>query len=293
MTTHILKKAVETAAEASHKVPKLFGIPTGIKGLDEMFYVAKVEDGKVKKVPLGGIPSRAIVNLTGIPETGKSLIGEQFVVTQASRGYNTFFVTVETPGPFVVQALQQRATAMNIDWEAIKDRIVLIDAASNEILREDLKTFLNTLEYAIVNYNTKNGVIDSITGLYEAKEVLARGIVRKVYNFLKSYGQTTILISQKRGSHEEETAEAAGGYAVSHITDCTIVLSKRLIKTRWEQETYHIPIGNILRTIRIDGCRMCGHDTATHIMEITELGLVEVGPPLEEWIKKGGGKKWS
>ena len=283
----IVKKAVETIGEVGTRVPKLFGIPTGVKGLDEMFFMAKIEEGKVRKVPLGGIPSRAIVNLTGIPETGKSLIGEQFAITQASRGYNVFFVTVETPGPFVVQALQQRANAMNVDWESIKDRIVLIDAASNEILREDLRTFLNTLEYAILNYETKNGVIDSITGLYEAKEVLARGIVRKVYNFLKQYGQTTILISQKRGVHEEETAEAAGGYAVSHIADCTIVLAKKLIKTKWEQELYGISIGNILRTIRIDGCRMCGHDTSTHILRITELGLVEVGPKLEEIIKRG------
>jgi len=32
---------------------------------------------------------------------------------------------------------------------------------------------------------------------------------------------------------------------------------------------------------------MCGHDTSTHILRITELGLVEVGPKLEEIIKRG------
>jgi hypothetical protein len=32
---------------------------------------------------------------------------------------------------------------------------------------------------------------------------------------------------------------------------------------------------------------MCGHDTSTHIMEITETGLIKIGPSLKEILKKG------
>jgi len=182
--------------------------------------------------------------------------------------------------------MRQRALAMEIDWENIEDKIIMVDAASKPILRENLKTFLDTLEFAIDKYDVKNVVIDSITGLYEAKEMMARGIVREVFNFLKRKGQTALLISQKRSGHEEETAEAAGGYAVSHICDCTIVLGKRLILSKTAESMFKIPIGNIMRTIRIDGCRLCGHDTSTHLLEITELGLVKVGPKLEEIMKR-------
>jgi len=281
-----IKDSVELLGDVGRRTPKLFGIATGVEGLDEMFFSVKIEDGRAKKIPLGGFPSRAVVNLTGIPETGKSLMGEQFAIKQASLGYPVCFVTVESPSAFVVQGMRQRALAMGIDWKNIEDKIIMVDAASKPILRENLKTFLDTLEFAIDKYDVKNVVIDSITGLYEAKEMMARGIVREVFNFLKRKGQTALLISQKRSGHEEETAEAAGGYAVSHICDCTIVLGKRLILSKTAESMFKIPIGNIMRTIRIDGCRLCGHDTSTHLLEITELGLVKVGPKLEEIMKR-------
>ncbi len=278
--------SVLTAGEAAKRVPKLFGVPTGVEGLDDMFFITELEDGIPKKIPLGGIPYRAVINVTGIPDTGKSLMAEQFTVKQASLGYPVVFVTVESPAPFVTQGLIQRANAMGIVWEDIEDNIVLVDAASSSRLREDIDVLLDTLAYAIREYDTKNVVIDSITGLFEAREMLARQIVRRVFNFLKKWGQTSILISQKRSSHEEESAEAAGGYAVSHILDGTIVLSKKVINSPWEERLYGIPIGEVLRTIRIDGMRLCGHDTKTHLLEITETGLVKVGPPLSEIIKR-------
>ncbi len=277
---------VLTASEAASMAPKLFGVPTGVEGLDDLFFVTEMEEGRPKRVPLGGVPYRAVINITGIPDTGKSLLAEQFAVKQASLGYPTVFITVETPANFLTQGLMQRAAAMGVEWSAIEDNIVLIDAASSTRLREDIDVLLDTLAYAIREYNTKNVVIDSITGLFEAREMLARQVVRRIFNFLKKWGQTGILISQKRSAHEEESAEAAGGYAVSHILDGTIVLSKKVITNPRESKLYNIPIGDVLRTLRIDGMRLCGHDTRTHLLEITETGLVRVGPPLSELIRR-------
>ncbi len=277
-----IKESVEVLGEAAKKSPKLFGIPTGVPGLDELFFHAVIENGKPVKKPLGGIPSLSVVNLTGVSDTGKSLMAEQFAVTQASLGYPVLFVTVESPSAFVAQSLRGRAEAMGVKWEKIENNIILIDAASNDKLREDIPTLLSTMSYAIKEYGTKSVVIDSITGLYEAKEMMARGIVRKLFNFMKKWYQTAIFVSQKRSGHEELTAEAAGGYAVGHIVDCSIVLAKKLITTRYEENIYLAPIGDVVRLIRIDGCRLCGHDTKTHLMEITETGLVVVGPSLDE-----------
>ena len=85
------KEAIEVLKEAGKRAPKLFGIPSGVEGLDELFFTTKIEDGKVKKVPLGGIPYLAVVNITGISDTGKSLMAEQFAVSQASKGYRVCF----------------------------------------------------------------------------------------------------------------------------------------------------------------------------------------------------------
>ncbi|MCD6105857.1 MAG: KaiC domain-containing protein, partial [Thermoplasmata archaeon] len=68
--------------------------------------------------------------------------------------------------------------------------------------------------------------------------------------------------------------------------DGTIVLDKQLIATRWDENTYGLPIGSVLRTIRIDGCRLSPHDTRTWVFEISDLGTIEIKEPLSEFIAK-------
>lgn len=276
----VIEESVWVAGEAIKKAPKLRGIPTGVEGLDDLFFYAEIEGDKVIKRSLGGVPEYAVVNLTGVSDTGKSLMAEQYAVKQAERGDRVIFVTVESPAPFVTMSLKERATAMGIDFESIQDRIILIDAASHASLRDNIPNLLATLAFAIKNYKARHTIVDSVTGLYEAKEMLARTVIRQLFNFMKKWYQTAIFVSQKRSGHEELSAEAAGGYAVSHIVDCTMVLAKELIMTKSQSSFYGKPVGDIVRLFRIDGCRLCGHDTRTHYLEITETGLVRIGEPL-------------
>ncbi len=288
---HIVYDAIYKVSEAREKAPELKGVPTGVKGLDDLFYVVEWKGKKPTRKSLGGIPLGCVANLTGMPDTGKSLIAEQFTVKQAALGERVCFVTVETPAAFLSVGLEQRAKAMGIEFSEIEDRIILLDAASYTKLRDDMPTLLDTLAHIYRTYKVHRTVIDSITGLYEAKEMLARSIVRALYTFCKKWYQTALFISQKRSSHEELSAEAAGGYAVGHIVDCSMVLSKELILSARAAQLYKAEIGEIIRLFRIDGCRLCGHDTSIHLMNITELGLVEIGPPLAEVIKGKGESK--
>jgi len=279
-------ESVGTLGELGEEAPKIEGVKTGIEGLDELFFTTKIVRGKAKTIPLGGIPRYSVINLTGVSDTGKSLMAEQFTITQASLGNPTVFVTVETPATFLATSLRERCTAMGIDYEEIEENIIIIDAASYRKLRENILNMTDTLAYVLKKYRAKNVVIDSVTGLYEHKEMMARQIVRRLFNFMKKWYQTAIFISQKRSGHEELSAEAAGGYAVSHIVDASIVLAKQTILSRAQQNLYGVPIGEIIRLFRIDGCRMCGHDTSTRIMEITKGGLVRIGPSLSEILQR-------
>jgi KaiC domain protein len=175
---------------------------------------------------------------------------------------------------------------MGVNFEEIEDNIILIDAASNARLRDDIPTMLDTLAYVYRTYHCHRTVIDSITGLYESKEMLARSVVRAFFNFMKKWYQTAIFVSQKRSGHDELSAEAAGGYAVGHIVDCTMVLSKEILLSASRARAFKKELGDIIRLFRIDGCRLCGHDTRLHLMEITELGLVEIKEPLVEYLRK-------
>lgn len=276
----VIKEGIIVGKEALQHAPKLEGVPTGVDGVDDLFYAVSVEGGKIKKVSLGGIPRYSVMNLTGVSDTGKSLFAEQYACKQASRGEAVAFITVESPAPFVASGLQLRAAAMGLNFQDFEDNIVLIDAATHSSLREDLPNFFATLAYAIKTYKIRHTIIDSVTGLYEHREMMARVIVRQLFNFMKKWYQTAIFVSQKRSGHEELTAEAAGGYAVGHIVDGSIVLAKELINSQYAAKIYRKQIGEVVRLFRIDGCRMAGHDTRTHFMEITETGLVRVLDPI-------------
>jgi KaiC domain protein len=278
-------KSIFKGSEALTKAPKLYGIPSGIQGLDDLFFIVTSEAGKVVKKNLGGIPAYSVFNITGVSDTGKSLMVEQFAVKQASVGEKVAFITVESPANFVVASLKLRAEAMGLNFSEFEDNIILIDTASSSRLRDNLPDLLATLAYAIQQYRIKFTIIDSVTGLFETKEMLARSIVRRLFNFMKKWYQTALFVSQKRSGHEELTAEAAGGYAVGHIVDGTMVLAKELIDSSFKAKLYKKEIGEIVRLFRIDGCRMCGHDTKTHFLEITETGLVIIKEPI-------GGRKF-
>ncbi|RLI91849.1 MAG: KaiC domain-containing protein [Candidatus Altiarchaeales archaeon] len=278
MTKYLLLKDLEG------KSPKIFGIPTGTK-LDEMFYKVELDGEKWVRKPLGGLPHLSVINITGIPDTGKSLLAEQFAVTQAAFGYKVLFVTVESPANFLYSALKQKAEVLGANFSEIEENIIVIDASEEEELRENLKALLDTMAYAIKEKRATNVIIDSITGLYEHKEMMARQIVRQIFNFLKKWKQNAILISQKRSAQASESAEAAGGLAVAHIVDGTIVMDKKLMETQRDTNLYGLPLGSVLRTIRIDGCRLTAHDSRTWVFEITELGTIEIIAPLAEYIK--------
>ena len=277
----IVKESIFTGSQALAKAPKIYGIPTGVEGLDNLFFTVEVENGKVIKKSLGGIPAYSVFNITGVSDTGKSLMVEQFTVEQANKGHKVAFITVESPANFVIASMKLRATAMGYNFEEFEDNIILIDAASHSVLRENIPDLLATLSYAIKEYHIKFTIIDSITGLFENKEVMARSIVRRMFNFMKKWYQTALFVSQKRSGHEELTAEAAGGYAVGHIVDGTMVLAKELIDSGYKAKLYKRDIGDVVRLFRIDGCRMSGHDTRTHFMEITETGLVKILEPVK------------
>ncbi|MHA1617171.1 MAG: KaiC domain-containing protein [Candidatus Njordarchaeales archaeon] len=286
------KSTVYLARDALREAPKLFGVKTGVPGLDDLFWIVEIdkETGKIVKRTLGGYPFGGVFNITGVPDTGKSLLVEQFAVVQAHEGWPVVFVTVESPAEYVARGLEIRAKALRIDWSEIEDKIALIDLTMNDALRENVKDLTKLIAETTRMFKprpAKSVVIDSITGLYEHMEVLARKIVRVLFNTMKTLRVTALFVSQKRSSHEEASAEAAGGLAIAHIVDGTIVLSKKIITQKWESQTYRIPLGGVLRTIRIDGCRLAGHDQNTHVMRIREEGIVEVGPTLAEYIERG------
>jgi RecA/RadA recombinase len=110
----IVEEAVSTLKETGKKAPDIKGIPTGIEGLDDLFFTTVFENGKAKLIPLGGIPQYSVFNITGISDTGKSLMAEQFAIKQASLGNSVAFITVESPAHFVASSMKRAGSRENL-----------------------------------------------------------------------------------------------------------------------------------------------------------------------------------
>jgi KaiC domain protein len=280
-----MKQYIYSLDQLGDKAPKLFGIKTGTK-IDNMFFNYEEEDGRVVKRYLNGIPYLGILNIVGAPDTGKSIFTSQFAVFQASLGYKVAVLTTETPASFFYNVIRERCLLMNKNFEDVSRNIVVVDLSLDDAVREDIGKVIQLLDEAISSKGTTICIVDSITGLYEHKELNARMTVRKIYNFLKARKQTAIITSQKRSSSEQSTVESAGGLGVAHIVDGSIVLDKRVITSKYEEATYGVPMGSILRTLRVDGCRMCGHEQRAHILSMSDTGVIDIGEELSEYLKR-------
>ncbi|MEM4331376.1 MAG: KaiC domain-containing protein, partial [Candidatus Anstonellales archaeon] len=254
--------------------------------LDEMFYYFETHEGRLMRKTLNGLPYLSVMNFVGSPDTGKSLFSLQFAVFQASMGYNVCILSTETQGTFLYNAIKERCLVMAKPFDTVARNIVVVDISQEEKIMEDINRVLQLLDEAIESKQTTITIVDSATGLYEHKELKARVVTRKLYNFLKQKKQTSILISQKRTSQDQATVESAGGLGVAHIVDGSIVFDKKIITTKYDETLYGIQMGSILRTIRIDGCRMCSHDQKTRILNISEAGIVEIGEELNTILKR-------
>ena len=111
---------------------------------------------------------------------------------------------------------------------------MILDASRSGEFRGNIYTVIKTMEIAFEKKDCDLTLTDSVTGFYEHKEILARQVVRVLFNFLKGNGRTGIFISQRRSSQQAESAEAAGGLEVAHIVDGTIIFDKKLNEIRSE-----------------------------------------------------------
>ncbi|WP_448588615.1 ATPase domain-containing protein [Thermocrinis sp.] len=134
--------AVYTGSQAIEEAPEIYGVSTGIEGLDGLFFVVKPVGKRLEKVSLNGIPSYSVMNITGVSDTGKSLMVEQFTVFRASQGDIVVFITVETPANFTNVVAEEVARALDVPWAYMVLRHVKgvkYPIQDSSVLKEKLK----------------------------------------------------------------------------------------------------------------------------------------------------------
>lgn len=255
------------------KVSKtLVGIETGTildnKFIDENEQVIK------------GVPACTSTIVTGIPNTGKSLLFEEIALKLASKGVKVAYITSEEIWRSNNQRLDlesrmiERSRKLGLNWLAISQNLFVLDAVEHAELRQ-WDNFVNAYKSLIEVRNTTVSLIDSLSMLEDSRGQLKNRLLQ-----LTRYGQkkgvTTFLISQ-RNIDETDGYALAGGLALSHIVDTVIAFDNKKVWTadaQLKQDT-GAKQGDIINFMHILKSRVCQFKANYFKYDITKDGLVK------------------
>jgi circadian clock protein KaiC len=252
-----MRPATASRTKKKSEKPRLVSTPakperlekslTGITGFDEITF--------------GGLPRGRATLICGTPGCGKTMLGMEFLVNGA-RMYSE-------PGVFIAfeestEELRINSASLDFDLADLgRKRMIAIDHVHidpNEIAETgeyDLEGLFVRVKYAIESIGAKRVVLDTIETLFSgfSNEALLRAEIRRLFQFLKSFGVTAIVT----GERGEKSLTRYG--LEEYVADCVILLEHRVA----EQIT--------TRSLRIVKYRGSSHGTNEYPFTIDEDGF--------------------
>jgi len=276
-----IAKLILTPKLAKTAKKKLTAVKTNTF-LDYLFY------GENNKV-LFGIPFGAQIGITGLPDSGKSILMEEIAVQLAGKGAKVLFVTSEdiwesqTPRFDLQSRMIQKAEKLKIVWANVKENLFVMDTVTNSELG-DWDVFVQAYKHAIEVNKAKFVIIDSITVL-EAYRGSLKYRVAELGRYNQVHGVTALFVNQRAQEKWDEYA-MAGGIGMPHMLDGTIIIDyggywdNPQIKADYTEVFGEPPKRKqVLRIARVLGCRMCGFNRHYQFIEITKDGFLRIVVP--------------
>lgn len=242
--------------------------------LDEMFLD---ENDK----PIDGIPFGANAILTGLPNSGKSLLIEEIALQTASRGKKVCLVSSEelfrsdTPRYDLESRLMERAKSLKLNWEEIKKNLFVLDVVAYAELR-DFHNFVSTYRYLAEKEKIDLLLLDSLTMLEDSRGQIKYRLI-ELCKYNQIHGITAIMVSQ-RATDSSDSLSLAGGIGLTHIADIVLELDYKKISS-WDstiKADIECKNGEIVYFFRILKDRMTRFKGNYFRYEITKDGLVRL-----------------
>jgi len=231
--------------------------------------------------PIEGIPFGSNSILTGLPNSGKSLLIEEIALRVANSGKKVCFVTseeawkTETPRFDLESRFRERAKILGLNWETISKNLSVIDTVTFAELRE-WNAFVSTYRNLVENEGIDLVLVDSMTLLEDVRGQIKYRVL-ELMRYNQIHGITSILVNQ-RAIEESDTLAMAGGISLSHIVDTVFVLDYKKISSWDGTLKMDIPSakqGAIMNFFRILKCRLCRFNAHYLGYEITKDGFVK------------------
>lgn len=177
-------------------------MPTGIAGLDEMLQ--------------GGVPAGHVVLVTGLPGTGKTCFGLQFLMSGIARGEKAIFLSLEEDEPALL------LTARQFGWpidEAMKSKILTIARLDPRDTRQNLHRIQSQLASELSQLAPKRIVVDSVSllNMLSDDEPNRRATLFNLASACRAAGATTVMTAEADPRHPEVTRDGLSEYVADGV----------------------------------------------------------------------------
>ncbi len=180
-------------------------VPTGIDGLDEMLG--------------GGFPAGHVVLVTGLPGTGKTCLGLQYLLAGAARGEKGVFLSLEEDTPQLLESARQFRWPVDAAVEKGLLKVVRLDPRET---RQSLHRVQGELGKELAAMGAKRIVVDSVSllNMLSDDEPSRRATLFALAGACRQAGATTVLTAEADPRHPEVSRDGLSEY----VSDGVLVL---------------------------------------------------------------------
>jgi circadian clock protein KaiC len=177
-------------------------IPTGIAGLDEMLG--------------GGFPEGHVVLVTGLPGTGKTCFGLQFLLAGAARGEKGVFLSLEEESAPLLESARQFRWPVDAAVEKGLFKIVRLDPKET---RQSLHRIQGDLGKELSQLGARRIVLDSVSllNMLSDDEPSRRATLFALAAACREAGATTVLTAEADPLHPEVSRDGLSEYVADGV----------------------------------------------------------------------------
>ncbi|MCI4331349.1 MAG: AAA family ATPase [Thermoplasmata archaeon] len=182
--------------------PRSERVPTGVPGLDEMLS--------------GGFPAGSVVLVTGLPGTGKTCFGLQFLTSGAARGERGAFLSLEEDESALVATARQFGWAVDQAVSSGTLKIVRLDPRET---KQNLHRIQGEVVKELQAFGAKRIVVDSVSllNMLAEDEAGRRSTLFTLAGACRASGATTVLTAEADPLHPEVTRDGLSEYVADGV----------------------------------------------------------------------------
>jgi KaiC domain protein len=177
-------------------------VSSGVAGLDEMLG--------------GGFPEGSVVLVSGLPGTGKTCLGLQFLADGVGRGEHGVFLSLEEDAPALLESARQFGWAFPAAVEDGRLRIVRLDPKQ---AKQSLERIQSDLGKELKQFGAKRIVVDSVSllNMLSDNEPGRRATLFALAGACRSAGATTLLTAEANPEHPEVSRDGLSEYVADGV----------------------------------------------------------------------------